>query len=97
MYCMCVCVCIVCMFVYMYWYVHALASVVVGVITAGDVISERCRHEESCSKQSLHFTNSYAGICCQGNKVMKGCVQIPLNSMEVVREWEKKNHVCSHD
>lgn len=84
---------------YLYPYVHApaLFVVVIGVITADDVISEHCRHEESCSKQSLRFTYSYAGICCQGNKVTKGCVHIPLNSMEVVREWEKKNHACAHD
>lgn len=73
-------------------YVHAHASFGVGVITAGDVIFMKnpvCL----CSKQSLHFTYSYAEICCQGNKVMKGCVQIPLNSMEVVREW-KKSCMC---
>lgn len=35
-------------YVYMYLCVRAHASVSVGVITAGDVISERSRHEESC-------------------------------------------------
>lgn len=50
MYCMHMCV-FVCVFVqlhvygYMCLYIHAHASV--GVITAGDVISERSRHEES--------------------------------------------------
>lgn len=95
MHCMFVLKCI-CMVMYMF-YVRAHASVG-GVITAGDVISFQNAPDLKnpvclCSKQSLHFTYSYAEICCQGNKVMKGCMQIPLNSMELGREW-KKSCMC---